>query len=734
MVDDKNGECRAWASCGGWLISAVLAGVISLTAILVLLERIDILKRAADAQLANLICLSVLALIVALAARDGTLTGFVAAGRRTRPVANALSASAVWLPAGSLVPLFAMTYVLGVDGLGFVLGPAAGLVIGGVLVVPYLARSGALSSAEFIGMRFGRAARVIAALIIALITLLLACAGLAGFAAIVESTFGITFTNAALIGIAAVLICTLPGGMMSVTWTGAAFAIVMLTGVLVTAGWLLLDVTGWGIPQIAYGELLNRIDGLERSMLEKGVASAETMTPHLRPYLQLDEPNYFALLFCLAAGTAVLPQLLSRSFAVASARDARSSAAWTALLAVILLITVPAYAALSKYNLYKTVDQSIALADLPDWSKDLSRTSRMQIYGVSLGLFEAVAAGVQSGAADPSAVATHLYGVDADLSQAWSHLKAPVQTEILQAAKAAGADGKSDLWDPFRTKLLPEVARQSGNEAGRLTLTDLDVDGGALALALPRIEGLPYALSGMLLVAALAAALAMMTASIMTAATALGYDALLRHSEGILSDERATFTLRLAILACSVAVGGVVVSMKTKSFVDIAPTAVSFAAAALLPALSLGIWWKRANAWGAIAGMLGGLALVLYYMCATNYAPVAFFETWAPLSNADPDYAMEFWALHEAWLSASGEAKEAARVTLEAFASGTVFRPSLANWFGVMPMAAGALAVPVAFVLTILVSLITPRPQASAMALIARLRQPSPPPPKSTTS
>ncbi len=725
MVDYENEQSGALASYSGWLTAAVLFGFAALSVTLVILEGADVLQLAAHAQIANLVFLAILALLVAFTARDSSLTGFVAAGRGTRPVANALSASAVWLPAGSLLPLFAITYALGFDGLGFVLGPAAGLVIGGVLLVPYLARSGALSTAEFIGLRFGCAARVIAAIIVAFISLLLASAGLAGFAGLLENAFDMNFTIAVFVGVAAALICTLPGGMKSVTWTGLVFAIVMLAGVLGTAGGLMYSVLGWGLPQIAYGELLGRISALEQSMLENGLASAETLTPHLRPYMQIDEANFFALLFCLVAGTAVLPQVLSRSFTVASARDARSSAAWTTLFAVVLLITVPVYATLAKYSLYKTVDERVALASLAEWSEDLSRKSDMQIHGVSLGLFEAVSGGVQSGAADTSSVATRLAGIDRDLSNAWNRLEAPVQAEILKAARAAADNGNKGLWDQYRTKLLPTVAAISGNETGLLTLTGLDVDGGALALALPRIEGLPVAISGMLLAAVLAAALAMTAASIMTAASALGYD--VRHvrpgDDG--SGHPPARVLRLAILACLAAVGTYVIVMKAKTVIDIAPAAFSIAAAALLPALSLGIWWKRANAWGAIAGMLGGLALVLYYMCATNYAPIAFFQTWAHLSNADPDYAMEFWTLHEAWLSASGEAKETARATLEAFAGGTIFRPSLANWFGVMPLAAGVLVVPVSFALTILVSLITPRPQAGASDLIARIRQPS---------
>ena len=86
----------------------------------------------------------------------------------------------------------------------------------------------------------------------------------------------------------------------------------------------------------------------------------------------------------------------------------------------------------------------------------------------------------------------------------------------------------------------------------------------------------------------------------------------------------------------------------------------SLAASALLPALLLGIWWKRATGEGALAGMLAGLAVCLYYMLAPRYIPFAFYETSSFLSNATPDEAARYVALRQAYYLADETAREAA--------------------------------------------------------------------------
>ncbi|MGO4843029.1 hypothetical protein AB4144_63235, partial [Rhizobiaceae sp. 2RAB30] len=74
----------------------------------------------------------------------------------------------------------------------------------------------------------------------------------------------------------------------------------------------------------------------------------------------------------------------------------------------------------------------------------------------------------------------------------------------------------------------------------------------------------------------------------------------------------------------------------------------------------LGIWWKRTNAAGAVTGMLAGFGVCLYYLLATRYYAVDFYDMWSSFSSASPEAAAEYSQLKAAWLAATGDAKPVA--------------------------------------------------------------------------
>jgi cation/acetate symporter len=144
----------------------------------------------------------------------------------------------------------------------------------------------------------------------------------------------------------------------------------------------------------------------------------------------------------------------------------------------------------------------------------------------------------------------------------------------------------------------------------------------------------------------------------------------------------------------------------------------SLAASAFLPALLLGVWWKRATGEGALAGMLVGLAVCLYYLLAPRYLPFAFYETSSFLSNASPEQAATYGALRESYYLADPAAKEAVLAAWQEAAR------EAANWWGVNPLFAAVFAVPLGFLATVAVSLFTPAPHADAQRFATQLDQP----------
>jgi len=145
----------------------------------------------------------------------------------------------------------------------------------------------------------------------------------------------------------------------------------------------------------------------------------------------------------------------------------------------------------------------------------------------------------------------------------------------------------------------------------------------------------------------------------------------------------------------------------------------SLAASTLLPALLLGIWWKRATGEGALAGMLAGLAVCLYYMLAPRYIPFAFYESSSFLSNATADEAARYAALRQSYYLVDEGARAAALAAWEESAR------AVANWGGVKRDFAALFAVPIGIVVTIGASLFTPAPSRDVQSFVEDLRKPS---------
>jgi cation/acetate symporter len=144
----------------------------------------------------------------------------------------------------------------------------------------------------------------------------------------------------------------------------------------------------------------------------------------------------------------------------------------------------------------------------------------------------------------------------------------------------------------------------------------------------------------------------------------------------------------------------------------------SLAASAFLPTLLLGVWWKRATGEGALAGMLAGLAVCLYYLLAPRYIPFAFYETSSFLSSATPDEAAHYVVLRQGYYLADASGREAALAAWRAMAL------QLANWGGVKREFAALFAVPLGFAVMIGVSLFTPAPSRDVQSFVEDLRKP----------
>ena len=223
---------------------------------------------------------------------------------------------------------------------------------------------------------------------------------------------------------------------------------------------------------------------------------------------------------------------------------------------------------------------------------------------------------------------------------------------------------------------------------------------------------------GLTALGAIAALLAIGTSLTLAVANALSYDVYYQSVHRTASTELRIWVAQAAlVLVAGLAAWAALAAPQT--ILAMTGAAFSLAASALLPALLLGIWWKRATGEGALAGMLAGLAVCLYYMLAPRYIPFAFYETSSFLSNATADEGARYTALRQAYYLTDEGARAAALAAWEETAR------TVANWGGVKRDFAALFAVPVGTLVMIGVSLFTPAPSRDLQSFVEELRKPS---------
>ncbi len=590
---------------------------------------------------------------IGILSRTMQVSEYYVAGRRVPAFYNGMATGADWMSAASFVGMAGTLFLLGYDGLAFVLGWTGGYVLVAIFMAPYLRKFGAYTVPDFLSERFGgNLARFCGVIVLLACSFTYVTAQIFGTGLIASRFLGIDFTVAVYVGLVGILLCSMLGGMRAVTWTQVAQYIVLIVAYLTPVIILSADKYGLPIPQLTYGQALQDITALEKQMLANGLADAKTLKPHLEPFKTYDPLNYFALIFCLMVGTASLPHILMRYFTTPSVREARVSVAWSLFFIFLLYFTAPAYAAFSKLEVYSNVIGK-PLAELPAWIYTYGKIELVKICGAN--------------AVDPAAVAA-------------------------ACGKVAG-------------------------HPGVLRLQDFGINTDVIVISTPEIAGLPYVIAGLVAAGGLAAALSTADGLLLAIANALSHDIYYKMIDRHAPTARRLAVARIILLAVAVA-AAYTASTKPADILAMVAWAFSLAAAGLFPALVLGIWWKRANAPGAVLGIIAGFAVTTYYLVGTRYFAPSFYETWSFLSTATPAAIEKYNTLKQAWLSAAPDAQAAAWKAFDTHAQ------SIANWWGVRNISAALFGLPVGFFVIWIVSLLTPAPSKEIQDMIDETRRP----------
>ncbi len=540
--------------------------------------------------------------LIGVLSRTSEVGEYYVAGRTVPSFYNGMATGADWMSGASFVGMAGTLFLLGYDGLTFVLGWTGGYVLVAVLIAPFLRKFGAYTVPDFFSERYGGGfARFLAVIVLISCSFTYVVAQIYATGLIASRFLDMDFTIAVYAGLVGILLCSMLGGMKAVTWTQVAQYIVLIVAYLLPVVILSAKKFGIPLPQFTYGAAIEQITQLEQSMITKGLADAKSLKPHVKPFTTYDPLNFFALILCLMVGTASLPHILMRYFTTPTIREARSSVAWSLFFIFLLYFTAPAYAAFSKLEVFSLIEKGTKLTDLPVW---------MFTYG-KIGLVK-------------------VCGVD---------VKA-VQDVIAACGKIA-------------------------NHPGLLRWQDLNINTDVIVLSTPEIAGMPYVIAGLVAAGGLAAALSTADGLLLAIANALSHDIYYKMINPNAPTATRLIVSRILLLVVAVA-AAYTASTKPADILSMVAWAFSLAAAGIFPALVLGVWWKRANTPGAVLGMILGFATCAYYLVGTRYFAVSFHEMWSWLGTASPAAAAKFTELKAAWVAAApGAAKDAAYLALD---------------------------------------------------------------------
>jgi cation/acetate symporter len=620
---------------------------------------------------------------------------YYVAGRRVPAIYNGMATSADWMSAASFIGMAGTLYLSGYDGLAYIIGWTGGYCLVALLLAPYLRKFGQFTIPDFLGARYeGHLTRLIGVAAAILCSFVYVVAQIYGVGLITTRLTSIaSFEIGVFLGLGGILVCSFLGGMRAVTWTQVAQYIVLVIAYLVPVVWLSVKQTGVPIPQAVYGYQLEKVTQAE-ARFKADPKEAEVMAALRAQADALGERLRHPEISLLAEREAARRNIVALKRANAPQRDIQ--AAERALAA----LPKDEAAAIVQWRAEREELENRArpLAGMPDHAQPFAgnpdgTVDERREFESSRRNFLALVFCLMIGTAGLPHILMRYYTTpsvkEARESVAWSLLfilllytTAPALAVLVKFEIFTQLIGtpfeQLPLWIANWSKVDPNLLSVTDiNRDGILQLGELTISGDIIVLAMPEIAGLPYVISGLVAAGGLAAALSTADGLLLTIANALSHDVYYKTIDPTASTARRVMMSKLLLLV--VALGAAfVAAQKPANILFLVSAAFSLAGSAFFPALVLGVFWQRANRWGAAAGMLSGFGLCFGYMATTH-----------------------------PWLRGL---------------FGLTGEPQL--WWDIHPVSAGVFGVPVGFAVIVVVSLLTPPPAPFTHRLVDNLRYP----------
>jgi len=568
---------------------------------------------------------------IAIWSRAASTSDFYVAGSHVSPLTNGMATAADWMSAASFLSMAGLISFTGYDGSVYLMGWTGGYVLLALLLAPYLRKFGKFTIPDFIGDRYySNFARTIAVICALIVSFTYVAGQMRGVGLVFSKFLEVNIDIGVLIGMGIVFFYAVLGGMKGITYTQVAQYCVLIFAFMVPAFFISFQLTGNPIPQLGFGSTLADgsgtylLDKLDQLHTELGFAAYTSGTKSMQ--------DVFFITAALMIGTAGLPHVIVRFFTVPKVKDARISVGYALIFIAILYTTAPAIAVFAKYNLMETVSEE-EYTEMPAWFGTWEETGLL----------------------------------------AWVDKN---DDGIITYAPGEAIEG------------LPDIQRNTGGEIIRgpfgevqvnntitETSNELYVDRDIMVLANPEIANLPAWVAGLVAAGGLAAALSTAAGLLLVISTAVSHDLIKKQIKTDISDKAELLWARIAAAGAIVVAG--YFGINPPGFVaEVVAIAFGLAAASFFPAIILGIFYKKMNKQGAIAGMIAGLLFTLAY--------VIFFKIAFPEFNSP-----EYW------------------------------------WFGISPEGIGTLGMILNLLVAFAVGMIFPEPPEDVQEMVESIRYPN---------
>ena len=561
---------------------------------------------------------------IAIWARAGTTDDFYVAGGGVPPLANGMATAADWMSAASFISMAGVISFVGRDGAVYLMGWTGGYVLLALLLAPYLRKFGKYTVPDFVGDRYySDFARLVAVICVLFVSFTYVAGQMRGVGIVFSRFLEVEITTGVLIGMGIVFFYAVLGGMRGITYTQVAQYCILIFAFLVPAIFISMLMTGNPVPQMGFGStltdgsniyLLDRLDQLSNELGFGAYTEGNKSTIDM-----------FFITAALMVGTAGLPHVIVRFFTVPKVRDARISAGYALVFIAILYTTAPALAAFARVNLINTVNNA-EYKNTPSWFKNWEGTNLI----------------------------------------AW--------VDKNQDGKIQYSAGKAFTGTPdFLNKRGLNGERKISNSLSSNS-NELYIDRDIMVLANPEIADLPDWVIALVAAGGLAAALSTAAGLLLVISTSISHDLLKKLFLQSITDKQELIYARFSAAVAIVIAG--YFGIHPPGFVaQVVAFAFGLAASSFFPVILMGIFSKRMNKEGAIAGMITGLTFTASY--------IIYFKFINPSINS-----AEYW------------------------------------WFGISPEGIGTLGMFLNFLIASIVSRITNPPPQNIKDMVDDIRIP----------